>query len=157
VAAAPRPGGAPGESALAAVRDLPGRRQGAQREAAGLRERRDEADPARGDVARPGREDMPAPGGPETAQRLLPARALEAVALAAGTLGDRAYVEVRLGSELGVRLTRAPTGVEVVLEAAPSLRRAAEAELPGLLAALRARGLSPARAEVRERGRRPSR
>jgi hypothetical protein len=54
---------------------------------------------------------------------------------------DGGALTVRLGESLRVTLTRAAAGVEVRLEAARGLSPSAEAELPLLLAALRARGV----------------
>jgi hypothetical protein len=53
-----------------------------------------------------------------------------------------------LGS-LGVDLRSGPHGVEIALRPPPRLARVAAVELPGLVAALRARGITVARAEVR--------
>jgi hypothetical protein len=117
-----------------------------------LRERRDVAEPAR-DAASPRLEPRPAPATsvrpPEVAPALLPPRALDQVALAAQRLGDRPAVELTFGRDLRVSLLRGERGVEVVLTPAVGLRRAADAELPGLVAALRAGGVAVTRAEVR--------
>ena len=86
---------------------------------------------------------------PEAAPALLPPRALEQVALAARELGGRPSVELTFGRDLRVTLLRAERGVEVVLAPAEGLHRAADAELPGLVAALRAGGVVVTRAEVR--------
>jgi hypothetical protein len=77
--------------------------------------------------------------------RALPA-ALEAARVAAGS-----QLALSFGPALGVELRAGPGGLELTLRPAAALDRAAAAELPGLVAALRARGLTVARAEVRPR------
>jgi hypothetical protein len=52
------------------------------------------------------------------------------------------------GPSLAVELREATAGVAVLLRPGPGLERAAEAELPRVVAALRVRGVSVARAEV---------
>ncbi|HEX7487536.1 MAG TPA: hypothetical protein VF341_01415, partial [Anaeromyxobacteraceae bacterium] len=116
-------------------------------------ERREEADPGR-TAASPRLDFMSAAAAaparpPEGSPALLPPRALEQVALAARELGGRPSVELTFGRDLRVTLLRAERGVEVVLAPAEGLRRAADAELPGLVAALRAGGVVISRAEVR--------
>ncbi len=118
-----------------------------------LRERRDEAEPGRAGAS-PRLDREPAAGTaaarpPEAASALLPPRALEQVALAARQLGDRPSVVLTFGRGLRLTLVHAERGVEVVLAPEERLRRAAEAELPGLVAALRAGGVVVTRAEVR--------
>jgi hypothetical protein len=87
------------------------------------------------------------------------ARAIERLALAVD-LGGEPALTVRLGESLAVTLTQRPTGVEVRLAAARGLSPAAEAELPLLVAALRARGVRVVGADVRRipapRARRPA-
>jgi hypothetical protein len=61
-------------------------------------------------------------------------------------------LSLSLGRALDVDLRAARAGVEVVLRPEPRLARAAEAELPALVASLRARGIAVAKAEVRVRG-----
>jgi hypothetical protein len=117
-----------------------------------LRERREEADPGR--TAASPLDFMSAAAAaaarpPEAAPALLPPRALEQLALAARELGGRPSVELTFGRDLRVTLLRAERGVEVVLAPAEGLHRAADAELPGLVAALRAGGVVVTRAEVR--------
>ncbi|BDG01952.1 hypothetical protein [Anaeromyxobacter oryzae] len=77
--------------------------------------------------------------------RALPA-AVEAARVAGG---DR--VALAFGSALGVDLRGGAAGLELTLRPAAALERAARAELPGLVAALRARGIRVARATVRSR------
>jgi hypothetical protein len=79
------------------------------------------------------------------AVRALPA-AVEAARVAAGS-----QLALSFGPALGVELRAGPGGLELTLRPAAALDRAAAAELPGLVAALRARGLTVARAEVRAR------
>jgi hypothetical protein len=79
------------------------------------------------------------------AVRALPA-AVEAARVAGG-----AQVALAFGSALGVDLRAGAGGLEVTLRPAAALERAAAAELPGLVAALRARGFRVARATVQAR------
>jgi hypothetical protein len=79
---------------------------------------------------------------------LWPPAALDALALAARR-GDRPSLELSIGREVRVTLVHAARGIEVVLDVRAGLRAAAEAEIPALVAALRARGVAVARAEVR--------
>jgi hypothetical protein len=78
-------------------------------------------------------------------------RAVPAAALAFQAQG-RAALALDLGPALSVELRAAPSGVEIVLRPEGALSRAAAAELPGLVRALRARGVAVARAEVKARG-----
>ncbi len=158
-AALPRRAGTMGGPALAlqaaAPATLARRRRVSAQTGAALRDRRDVAEPGR-DAASPRLDLQPAPATgvrpPEIPPAILPPRALEQVALAAQRLGDRPAVELTFGRDLQVRLLRGERGVEVVLTPAMGLRRAADAELPGLVAALRAGGVSVTRAEVRVAG-----
>jgi len=75
-------------------------------------------------------------------------RALPA-AVEAARLREGAQLTLGFGGALGVELRAGAHGLEVTLNPVPTLSRAAAAELPGLVAALRARGLRVARAEVR--------
>jgi hypothetical protein len=75
------------------------------------------------------------------------ARAIERLALAVD-LRDGPALTVRLGESLDVTLTQRAAGIEVRLAAVGGLSPAAEAELPLLVAALRARGVRVVRAEV---------
>ncbi len=118
--------------------------------------RREEAEPGKGaspswapeQPIHPGRVDQGRLDAPAGAP-LVPAAALERLAVEAGRMGGRPFLDMGLGRDLHVRLTRAATGVELSLTPSPGLRGAAFAELPGLVAALRARGVPVARAEVR--------
>jgi hypothetical protein len=76
------------------------------------------------------------------AVRALPAAV---AALPAGSLA------LSFGSALSVDLRVGAEGLELTLRPTPALERAARAELPGLVEALRARGLRVARADIRSR------
>ena len=78
------------------------------------------------------------------------ARALP-VTVHASRLDAGASLAVSLGASLDVELRSGGAGVELVLRPEPRLLRAAEAELPRVLAALRVRGVEIGRAEVRPR------
>jgi hypothetical protein len=84
-----------------------------------------------------------------TGRALVPPAAIQRIAVEAGRLGDGAFVELRLGQSWEVVLRRSPAGLELHLDAGTGLRSAARAELPGLVARLRADGIVLARAEVR--------
>lgn len=71
------------------------------------------------------------------------------VAIEAARVREGEPLSLSLGRALSVELRRGVGGLEVVLRPDPTLQRAAAAELPGLLASLRARGIAVARAEVR--------
>ena len=75
------------------------------------------------------------------------ARALERIALLVNS-GAAPSVTVQLGRSLDVRIDQVRAGVEVTIRAVHGLSPLAEAELPLLLAALRARGVRVARAGV---------
>ena len=120
-----RPGGPPGE----------GERPGGPSAAA--------APPSRDPAS-----SAPAPSGSSLAAAV---RAVPAAALAFQAQGNETLA-LDLGPALTVELRAAPAGVELVLRPAGALSRAAAAELPALLRALRARGVAVARAEVRARG-----
>jgi len=77
------------------------------------------------------------------------------LAIETARVREGAPLSLSLGRSLGVDLRATPAGVEVVLRPEPRLARAAEAELPALVAALRARGVAVGRAEVRARGSTP--
>jgi hypothetical protein len=74
------------------------------------------------------------------------------VAISSGRLADGAPLSLSFGRSLDVELRAGPAGVEVRLLPEPRLARAAEAELPRILQALKVRGVAVARAEVRPRG-----
>jgi hypothetical protein len=73
------------------------------------------------------------------------------VAIAAGGLRDGAPLALSFGRSLDVELRTGVGGVELRLVPEARLARAAEAELPRVVAALRQRGIAVARAEVRPR------
>jgi len=75
------------------------------------------------------------------------ARAIERVALAVHA-GVSPSVTIQLGRSLDVRVEQGRAGVEVSLQPALGLSPLAEAELPMLVAALRARGVRVTRAGV---------
>jgi hypothetical protein len=67
----------------------------------------------------------------------------------AARLGAGAPLALAFGRALSVELRPGAAGVELLLRADATLLRAAAAELPALVTALRARGVGVARAEVR--------
>jgi hypothetical protein len=73
-------------------------------------------------------------------------------AIALARQRDGASLSLSMGHALDVELRAGPGGVDVVLRPEPPLARAAEAELPRVVAALRVRGVVVGRAEVRTRG-----
>lgn len=91
------------------------------------------------------------PGAPEPSTRAsaspLLARAVERIALLVRA-GSSPSVTIELGRSLDVRIDQARAGVEVTIRAVHGLSPLAEAELPLLVAALRARGVRVARAGV---------
>jgi hypothetical protein len=153
-AAADRAGGG-FEEALARARARDAGSSAAARRA----ERRRPAEPrppARSVDPAPPREErgagLPEPGR-ERGGDPAPAPELAAVARAAPPLvaargPGGAPLALSFGPSLSVELREAPAGVAVLLRPGPGLARAAEAELPRLVAALRVRGVSVARAEV---------
>ncbi len=74
------------------------------------------------------------------------------VAIHASRVREGAPLTLTLGRALDVDVRAGRAGVELVLRPDPRLARATEAELPGLVASLRSRGIAVARAEVRARG-----
>jgi hypothetical protein len=110
---------------------------------------------------RPGEEARPTPPvdarGAASPVEVLPAaelaRAIRVVPPAAAILGPAggAPLTLSFGRSLDVDLRATSAGVDVVLRPEPALVRAAEAELPRLVAALRVRGVAVARVEVRPR------
>lgn len=115
-----------------------------------LRCRREESDlPAGG--APPDAAAVAHPPGADVAAAtpLFGAAAVAQVSLLVARSGGRTSVELALGRGVSVAITRTPRGVEVFLHAPPGARRAAEAELPALIGAVRARGVTVARAGVR--------
>lgn len=95
----------------------------------------------------------PDPAGPAWPASRAPvlAGAIERIALLVKG-GAAPAVTVQLGRSLDVRITQAPAGVEVALQVVRGLSPLAEAELPILVAALRARGVRVSRAGVQARG-----
>jgi len=73
------------------------------------------------------------------------------VTIDAARLRDGASLSLDLGQALSVEIRRRPAGLELLLRPEGSLSRATAAELPALVRALRARGLTVSRAEVRAR------
>jgi hypothetical protein len=146
-------GGLPGTAPLALAR----RRRDADEGQRKLAHRREEAQPGKGGAA--GRsEELLVPGRaepsrldpePAPAAALLSAAAVERLAVEAGRIGARPFVDMSFGRDLQVRITQSARGVELLLATRPALRGAAVAELPALVAALRGRGVTVAKAEVR--------
>jgi hypothetical protein len=101
--------------------------------------------------------EAPAPLAADLAPRDAPAVAplpelpavLRVLPPAAAALAGPGRLALSFGPSLEVDLRATAAGVEVVLRPEPRLVRAAEAELPRVVAALRARGVAVARAEVR--------
>lgn len=77
-------------------------------------------------------------------------RAAPAV-IAASLRPGGAELALSFGAALSLDLRAGAQGLELTLRPAPGLERVTRAELPGLVEALRARGLRVARAEVRPR------
>jgi hypothetical protein len=69
-------------------------------------------------------------------------------AIWAGRLQGAAVVELAFGRELSVELRQGAGGIEIAVRTDAALARAARADLPALVQALRARGVEVARAEV---------
>jgi len=151
--AVPRDGARLDEAALA----IPARRSAADRKDAVLGERRERF--REDEAGRPSA--LPAvnlPRASEAAQaefralvRSLPL-SIDVARIRAGE-----PLAFSLGRSLDVEIRPALAGVEILLRPEPRLARAAAAEVPGLVAALRARGVSVARVEVRVRGAVPAR
>jgi hypothetical protein len=91
-----------------------------------------------------------AAGAPAAAELRAVIRALP-VAVDASRVREGAPLTLSLGRALDVDVRAGREGVEVVLRPDPRLARVAEAELPGLVASLRSRGIAVSRAEVRAR------
>ncbi len=130
------------------------RRRGADELQRQLGERRDSAEPGRPGVTA---QLLPADADPRASDvssrpPLAAVSVVERVAIEAGRMAERPFVELSFGGDLRIRLTRSPRGVELWLEPGPGLHGAARAELPSLVAALRARGVVVAKAEVRASG-----
>jgi len=134
------------------------RRVAADRGAATLRVRRtgfDDGERIRAEARPPGSANAePAAdvaGAPGSASLRAAIRAAPS-AIQAASVRAGAPLRIDLGRALSVELARGRGGVEVVLRPEPRFAREAAAELPGLVRALRARGIPVARAEVRPRG-----
>jgi hypothetical protein len=101
--------------------------------------------------------DAPGPPGAAAAPAISApvelAAAIRSLAPAAVALSARGGGELSLafGDSLSVNLRSGAQGLELVLRPAPALMQAAQAGLPGLVEALRARGVRVARTEVRPR------
>lgn len=138
-------------SSAASMLTLTRRRSGADEAQRKLSERREDAEPC---AARPheGRTQLISadlcPRGASPAAPLVTASAVERLAMEIGKMSGRPFVEMSFGRDLHVRITRSPRGVEVLLQAGGETRGAALAELPGFVAALRARGVAVASARV---------
>jgi hypothetical protein len=72
-------------------------------------------------------------------------------AVEASRVREGAPLSLAFGRSLDVELRASPRGIEVVLRPEPRLARSCADELPRVVAALAARGLTVARAEVRPR------
>jgi hypothetical protein len=88
---------------------------------------------------------------PATPELAAVARAAPVAIAARGGLADGAPLALSFGPSLAVELRAGPAGVELRLLPDARLARAAEAELPRVVTALRLRGVAVARAEVRSR------
>jgi hypothetical protein len=136
-----------------------GSRAGEKRTRGGPETLRRTGEPARGtgELLQPAQETPAALVGART--QLLPptpelaavARAVPVAIAARGGLADGAPLALSFGRSLDVELRAGPAGIELTLLPDARLSRAAEAELPRVVAALRQRGVAVARAEVRPR------
>ena len=119
----------------------------------GLGDMDDRAAPAAlaGAAAEAARTDR-APDPPPLAELAAALRALPP-AVASARVAD-GPLALSFGRSLDVELRSTPAGIELLLRPEAGLARAAEAELPRVIAALRARGVAVARAEVRPQPRR---
>lgn len=75
--------------------------------------------------------------------------ALDRIATIARVQRYGAALELSLGPDLSVHLSRGPSGVELLVDVHASLAAWAEVELPRMLSALRARGVTVARGAIR--------
>jgi hypothetical protein len=144
-AAAPRRGDAREAGARTATRRAAAEGKDAGRPGRGAGPREEEG-AAPSPPAGAGRAPLGA-GAPELSAAL---RALP-LAIDAARVREGAPLSLSLGRSLDVDLRATAGGVELVLRPEPRLARAAAAELPALVAALRARGVAVARAEIRAR------
>jgi len=116
--------------------------------------RPDDSPPGGSPAAGPGpRGSLEASGAAELRACL---RAAPAVIAASLRPGD-AELALSFGAALSLDLRSSAQGLELTLRPASGLERVTRAELPGLVEALRARGLRVARAEVRPRAPAPPR
>lgn len=92
--------------------------------------------------------EVPAPAVPARADVSALARAIERIAVMVSRGEGGPAVTLRLGLSLTVTMASGPSGIELALHAARGLSPLAEAELPGLVAALQARHIRVARAGV---------
>jgi hypothetical protein len=70
-------------------------------------------------------------------------------AIWAGRVAGGSVLELSFGRDLSVELRQVPDGIELRIRASDGLARAARVDLPALVDALRARGVTVVRAEVR--------
>jgi hypothetical protein len=120
----------------------PGAGEGAPRSPPGVATRPEEA---RGPLAA----EVPLADAPAVAPPTELSAVARALPPAVAALAGPGRLSLSFGPSLEVDLRATAAGIEVVLRAEPRLARAAEAELPRVVAALRARGVAVARAEVR--------
>jgi hypothetical protein len=104
----------------------------------------------------PGRSPSAAPDPPGTTELRAYVRAAPAVIATALRPGG-AELALTFGGALSLDVRSGAQGLELTLRPASGLERATRAELPGLVDALRARGLRVASAEVRPRAPAPRR
>jgi hypothetical protein len=88
---------------------------------------------------------------PPAAARLAAAVERLELALERQQRAEGPSLEMQFGGRLRIRLTRGHRGLELAISGDAAAARLARAELPGLLARLRQRGLTISRAEVRAR------
>jgi hypothetical protein len=143
--AAAREGGARGAVARRSVADTQDAGLAGRRERSREDERAPAASPGAAPAAAPLALDAATPAELRAVLRALP------VTIDASRVREGAPLSLSLGRALDVELRAGQGGVEVVLRPEPRLARVAEAELPGLVASLRARGIAVARAAVHAR------
>jgi hypothetical protein len=146
-----------GEPPLEALRILSSpaalRRSHADRKDASLHQRRDGFAEVERQAAPSGAPPPPAPVDPPPPAELRAAVRAIPPAVEAARIREGVPLVLSFGRALSVDLRSGPAGLEVLLRPEASLARAASAELPGLVAALRARGVRVAHADVRPRSR----
>jgi hypothetical protein len=89
------------------------------------------------DHAAPHRSGEVSPNG-----QLVPPSAIERLVVAVGRQAQGTFLDLQLGADVQVRVSREPSGVAVVLSARTVSAARAEAELGGIVGALRSRGLA---------------